>query len=149
MPSKSPAAIRSLMAMAAARLAGPNRLCPQLFAAGAVGLLVGHGLLRDAGQGVVLAHDADDRPTFTVAGHEGGGHLCHPALDLEALGLGVVGEQRGRARLAQRGFGEGPDLVGQLGHLGSLAVDAGDGLLLCRARVGRLHRRRRDEADEK
>lgn len=52
------------------------------------------------------------------------------ALDLEALALGVVGEQGRGALLAQGGLGEAPDLVAQGDELVAVAVDGRDGLAL-------------------
>ena len=91
---------------------------------------LGHGLLREARQRVVLAEDGDHRPALAVARDEGGRHAGDAALDAEALLLRVVGEERGRARLAQRRLGEGPHLVGERDEIGPAGVDRGGGRLL-------------------
>ena len=43
--------------------------------------------LRDAGERVEFADDADDRMAAAVAGNEAGGHPGHAGFDGEALGF--------------------------------------------------------------
>ncbi len=99
-----------------AEAGGPEEIVTATVTRGAflVRLLGRLGLLRDARQRVVLAHDADDRAAAAVAGDEGRRHARHVALDGETLILRVVGQERRRTGLAQSGLGETPDLVAQI-----------------------------------
>jgi hypothetical protein len=107
-------------------------------------LLAGLGLLGDPRQGVVLAEDADHRPSLAVSREERRGHSGHAALDAEALGFREVGERLGRPRLAQSRLGIAPDLVGEPRHLGAVPVDGRHGGLLVGAHCFNASRLLRD-----
>ena len=76
-------------------------------------LLVGDGLLAEPREGVELTHEPDGRASLAVAPrrHEGGGHIRHAPLDLEALLLDPVGEELARLRLLQADLGVLPRRV--------------------------------------
>ncbi len=111
---------------------GPEQIVPATVARRSLHQRLGGrlGALRDAGQCVVLAQDADDRAAFPETGDEGGRHFSDAPFDLEALRFRVVREERGRTGFAERRFGKGPDLVGKFNELRPVGVDGCHGRLL-------------------
>jgi hypothetical protein len=72
------------------------------------GLSARHCLLRDPGERVELAHDADDGFARTVGGGEGRGHPCNTSLDDEAVLLKDIGEQLAGLELLKAHLGPFP-----------------------------------------
>ena len=68
------------------------------------------GLLREAGERVVLGEDADDGRAGTGGGHECRRHPADVARDFEVLLLEQVRHHSRGLRLLQGGLGELPDL---------------------------------------
>src|SRR5262245_3713187 len=94
-------------------------------------LLDRRGFLRDAGQRVEFTEDADDRAPLPVGRNEGRRHSGDATLDFEAFTLGVTAERLRRLALAQRGFGEGPDLVAEFDHFRLAHFDGAHGFFFC------------------
>ena len=90
------------------------------------GLLGGRHLLRDAGQGVVFAHDADDGAPRAVGGHERGRHAGDATLDREARAA-RRSRRAGRPTASRAGRSrQRPDLVAHADHLRALLLDERD-----------------------
>jgi hypothetical protein len=90
--------------------------------------------LSQAGQGVVLGENADDRPTRADGGRERGGNLGDAALDLEPGVFQCIGQQLRRPHFLISRLGPLPDLLGDgPGLLGTTIHRGGQiGLRLCR-----------------
>ena len=79
--------------------------------------------LRQAGQRVELADDADHRLAGTERRDERGGHAGDAGGHLEAGGLQLLLQQRAALRLLKADFGEAPDLLRDAGVFVAPRVD--------------------------
>ena len=109
-------ASHSFTAMAAAAEPAPNRLWPQPWPACVLrtGCLTGTAVLRQAGQGVVFAENADDRRAAAGLRAEGGGDVADVLGDRKTGGLQLILKQRGALRFLIADLGELPDLLRHL-----------------------------------
>ncbi len=99
--------------------------------------LIGHGLLRVAGNGVVFGIGTDHRPVTIGPGRgEGGGHAAGTLLDIPAIGTQQIDIGPGRLVFTPGGLGVAPDFEIEVGKPLAILVDPVDCRLLCR-----VHRR--------
>ena len=93
---------------------------------------LGHRVLRDARQGVVLGQDPDDRASGAVAGHERRGHVGDPRFDGEPRRLEFTLEQLGALLLLVADLGPLPDLTRHAPVVVAARLDRSDLRLLGR-----------------
>ena len=92
-------------------------------AAGDEGVLAGDGLVTYAGEGVILAHEADDGLAAPPLGGDGGGHPRDAEPHPEAVPLKGGGDEPAALLLKEPVLGEAPDLVADLGQLVLVILD--------------------------
>jgi hypothetical protein len=84
--------------------------------------LLGHGLLRDAGQRIVLAHDGNDRPARTETCDERRRHPGNASFHPEALLFCVVGQRVGGLVFLERRLSVFPDAIGQVNEIATVCI---------------------------
>lgn len=97
---------------------------------GDAGVALGDVVLREAGEGVVFGHEADDGLAGAVGGDEGGGDVGDAGFDGEAGGFQFGLEESGAFALFVTDFGEFPDLAGDFAEVLGVSVDLGGDLSL-------------------
>ena len=113
-----------------------RRRAEQVVAARVAGILAGdrrtlrHRGLRDAGQRVEFAEDANDRRPLAEARGEGRRHARDSRRDGEARGPELLLQERRALRFLVTDLGETPDFQGRGLEGGFRRVDAGDDGLL-------------------
>ena len=84
----------------------------------------GNGILRQAGERVVLGDEGEHGLAAAVGGYEGGGNTGDTGLDGEAGAAKFVLQQRGALRFLVADFGEFPDLAREGAQADGVGVDA-------------------------
>ena len=101
-------------------------------ASGDDGRALGHRVLRDARQRVVLGQNPDDRASGAVARHERRGHPRDAGLDGEAGRLEIALQQLGTLLLLVTDLGPLPDLTRHAPVVVATRLDRGDLRVLSR-----------------